>query len=251
MSDDLLSLRLVVVSNSTEDRDLFRQAASSVAVPVEIVTADSAASAKNEFSAGADILYVDSGLATGDRAQTIAAARTVRKSPFTVLPSGKMIGAEPFEADALASKPARPDEAKQLIERSIRVRLPSRVLVVDDSSTMRSIVRKLLAATRFPLDVSEADEGIAALKLVHESGIDLVFLDYNMPGLSGLETIAEFKREKRRVFVVLMTSQPDGSLAARAREHGAAFLKKPFFPADIDAVLCHFYGLRALSPTRA
>jgi CheY-like chemotaxis protein len=251
MSDDLLSLRLVVVSNSTEDRDLFRQAASSVAVPVEIVTADSAASAKNELSAGADILYVDSGLATGDRAQTIAAARTVRKPPFTVLLSGKTIGAEPFEADALASKPARPDEAKQLIERSIRVRLPSRVLVVDDSSTMRSIVRKLLAATRFPLDVSEADEGIAALKLVHESGIDLVFLDYNMPGLSGLETIAEFKREKRRVFVVLMTSQPDGSLAARAHERGAAFLKKPFFPADIDAVLCHFYGLRALSPTRA
>ena len=78
MSDDLLSLRLVVVSNSTEDRDLFRQAASSVAVPVEIVTADSAASAKNEFSAGADILYVDSGLATGDRAQTIAARILLR-----------------------------------------------------------------------------------------------------------------------------------------------------------------------------
>ena len=140
---------------------------------------------------------------------------------------------------------------RQLIERSIRVRLPSRVLVVDDSATMRSIVRKLLAGTRFPLDVSEADEGFAALKLVRETAIDLVFLDYNMPGLSGLETISEFKRERRRVFVVLMTSMPDESLRGRAGEQGAAFLKKPFYPADIEAVLCRFYGLRALNPKRA
>jgi hypothetical protein len=37
----------------------------------------------------------------------------------------------------------------------------------------------------------------------------------------------------------------------RARSEGAAFLKKPFFPADIEAVLCGFYGLRGLNPKRA
>ena len=251
MTDELLSLRLVVVSNSTGDHDLFRQAVSSAAVPIEIVTADSAASAKNGLSAGADILYLDDGLATADIAQTIAAARAARNPPFTVLLSVKENSDGPLAADALAGKPARLDEAKQLIERSIRVRLPSRVLVVDDSATMRSIVRKLLAGTRFPLDVREADEGFAALQLVRETAIDLVFLDYNMPGLSGLETISEFKRERRRVFVVLMTSMPDELLRGRAGEQGAAFLKKPFYPADIEAVLCHFYGLRALNPKRA
>ena len=79
----------------------------------------------------------------------------------------------------------RLEEAKRLIERSIRVRLPSRVLVVDDSSTMRTIVRKILGGTRFPLDISEADEGFAALKLARESEFEIVFLDYNMPGFSG------------------------------------------------------------------
>jgi DNA-binding response OmpR family regulator len=138
-----------------------------------------------------------------------------------------------------------------LIERSIRLRLTSRALIVDDSPTMRSIVRKLLAATRFPLEISEADEGFAALKQVGEAGIDLVFLDYNMPGFSGIETLAEFKRLKRRVDVVIMTSDDDESLPGRAREYGAAFLKKPFYPADIDAVLCRFYGLRAFNPRRA
>src|SRR5581483_5502853 len=95
------------------------------------------------------------------------------------------------------------------------------------------------------------DEGFAALKRVGEADIDLVFLDYNMPGFSGIETLAEIKRVKRRVDVVIMTSVEDESLPGRAREYGAAFLKKPFYPADIDAVLCRFYGLRALNPRRA
>jgi hypothetical protein len=47
-----------------------------------------------------------------------------------------------------------------------------------------------------------------------------------------------------------MTSAADEAVAVRARAQGAAFLKKPFFPADIEAVLCGFYGLRALNPKR-
>ncbi len=53
------------------------------------------------------------------------------------------------------------------------------------------------------------------------------------------------------VHVVLMTSVADPSLEVRASEAGAAFLKKPFYPADISAVLCRFYGLRALNSKRA
>jgi CheY-like chemotaxis protein len=115
---------------------------------------------------------------------------------------------------------------------------------------MRTIVRKTLTATRFPLDVTEADEGASALRLARESPFDIVFLDYNMPGLSGLETLSEFKREKQRVSVVLMTSTPDEALAERAQAQGAVFLKKPFFPADIEALLARFYGLRALNARR-
>jgi len=49
---------------------------------------------------------------------------------------------------------------------------------------------------------------------------------------------------------VLMTSVDDPSIELRAGEAGAAFLKKPFHPADIEAALCRFYGLRALNPRR-
>lgn len=249
MSNDLLSLRLVVVSHSAEDHELFRQAVASAATPIDVVTADGAAAARGKL-AGADLLYLDAGLSPDDIRTTLAAARSARNPPFTVQLSGLRRGAELFETDAVADKPERLEEATRLVNRSMRVRLPSWVLVVDDSSTMRNIVRKLIAGVRFPLQVCEASEGFAALKMVRDHAIDLAFIDYNMPGFSGLETVAEFKREKRRVHVVVMTSVPDPSLEVRASEAGVGFLKKPFYPADIEAALCRFYGLRALNPKR-
>jgi CheY-like chemotaxis protein len=116
-----------------------------------------------------------------------------------------------------------------LIDRSVRVRAPSRALVVDDSSTMRSIIKKALAATRFQFAVTEASEGLAAVKLVREGEFHVVFLDYNKPDFSGLETLAEFRREKRPVSVVLISSTQDESVAERARAEGAAFSKSRFF----------------------
>ena len=250
MSGDLLSLRVVLVSRSAEDHALFRQAAASSATPIELVTADAAAAAHDKL-AGADLLYLDGGLSPGEIETAVAAARAARNPPFTVQLIGQQRGVEPFATDAVADKPGRLEEARRLINRSVRVRLPSWVLVVDDSPTMRSIVRKILSGVRFPLEICEAGEGFAALKMVREHAIDLVFMDYNMPGFNGLETIAEFKREKRGVHVVLMTSVADPSLELRAGEAGADFLKKPFYPADIEAALSRFYGLRALNPKRA
>jgi CheY-like chemotaxis protein len=251
VADELLSLRVILAAKGQQDHDLFRRAAAAVPVPIDLEVADGGAAAANCVTGGADLVYLDDSLAPVEIAQVVAAARTTPNPPFTVLLAAENGDTPAFVTDALAAKPTEPEEARRLIARSIRVRLPSRVLVVDDSSTMRSIVRKLLAGTRFPLEVGEADEGFAALKHVREAGIDLVFLDYNMPGFSGLETLAEFKREKRRVSVVVMTSANDESLPDRAREYGAAFLKKPFYAADIEAMLCRFYGLRALNPKRA
>jgi CheY-like chemotaxis protein len=250
MTTELLSLRALVVSPEEGLRDLFRQASSSISVPTEILEAADAVAASGLLADGADLAYLDGALPSPELTRLIAVICAAAKPPFTIQLS-LSAGAKPFESDGLAGRPSRPEEAKWLLERSMRVLLPSHVLIVDDSATMRTIVRKALAATRFPLEVSEADEGFAALKLVRESKFDIVFLDYNMPGFNGLETLSEFKRVQLRSTVVMMTSAEDGELVERARELGAAFLKKPFFPADIEAVLCGFYGLRGLNPKRA
>lgn len=251
MTDEPLSLRVLAVSGSPADRDLLRQGAAAAKVPVDVVEASDATSAGRAIAAGVDIAFIDAALGTAAVGQVTAAARAATKTPFTVLLSqGATMPS--FETDALATAPSELEEAKRFMDGAIRVRLPCRVLVVDDSSTMRSIVRKTLAATRFPVQVTEVGHGGDAIERARTTEFDIVFLDYNMPGLSGLETITEFRRDaKQRLMFVLMTSAPDEAIATRARAKGAAFLKKPFFPADIEAVMCSFYGLRAVNPKRA
>jgi len=76
-----------------------------------------------------------------------------------------------------------------------------------------------------------------------------VFLDYNMPGLNGVETLSEIKRQYPQLRVVIMTSTENDVIAERARAAGAAaFLRKPFYPADIDAILHRLFGLQAQRP---
>lgn len=248
MSDELVFLRVLVVTRS-ELPDLFREAAASLTVPIEVLAAADVAAVQSLLGLGADLVYIDGALPLREIASTVAALEAATKPPFSIL-LATGAAAVAFATEGVAGKPTRVEEARWLLERSMRVRLPSRTLVVDDSTTMRAIVRKALAATRFPFQVSEAEEGLAALILARGGGFDLVFLDYNMPGFSGLQTLSEFKREKLRVNVVMITSTRDEGLAKRARELGAAFLKKPFYAADIENVLCGYYGLRALQPSR-
>lgn len=250
--DDLLSLRVAVVSQSGRDLELFREAASAATVPVEIVEADGAAAACQLVSSAPDLMFLDAAFADEAIAQVAATARAAAKPPFTVLMAQS--AATPFSTDALAEKPSGPQSAARLLTAAIRVRLPCRVLIVDDSATMRSIVRKILIATRFPLEVAEVEQGVEAIQLARDTDFDIAFVDYNMPGFSGLETMLEIRREKKgksNMTFVLMTSVQDEAVADRAQAQGAAFLRKPFFPADIEAVLCGYYGLLALNPKRA
>jgi len=243
MTDELFSLHVVLASDSARDRDLFRQAAAATSVPVELAEADSAAAATRHLGNGCDLAFFDMALGGEAVTQMTAAARAAVKSPFTVLLCVPGTAAQ-FQTDALANKPTASDEATQLLAGCIRVRLPSRVLVVDDSATMRSIVRKILAATRFPLEITEAEQGGHAIELARQSPFDVAFVDHHLPGLNGLETISELRREQNQLIFALMTSVQDKALMAKARARGIAFLKKPFFPADMEAIFCDFYCLR-------
>ena len=66
-----------------------------------------------------------------------------------------------------------------------RVTVPSNALVVDDSATVRRIIKKVLASSIFNIDVTDAADGQAALDLCDSGEFDVVFLDCNMPGLPG------------------------------------------------------------------
>jgi CheY-like chemotaxis protein len=250
MSDDFVSVRVLAVCASQSDGEMLRQGAALSGIPAYLTHAATAAAARTALAEGkVDIALIDSAMADRDLQEIYKAVRAAGNSPAVVLLASSSAGAVDLAAagiaDAIAVTPAKIADAKALIESSMRLKLPSRTLLVDDSSTMRSIVRKILGQCRFPFDIADADDGIDALKQIAAGKFDLIFLDYNMPGLNGIEMLTELKQQHPRMEVVMMTSAQDEALAARARAAGAVgFLKKPFYPADIDAILYALHGLR-------
>ncbi|HET7680557.1 MAG TPA: response regulator [Xanthobacteraceae bacterium] len=208
--------------------------------------ADGRAAAEPLIAMGSDLLLLDSGMAAAEKAAICKAARVARESPF-VIAIGKNIGVG-VDIDGSVRKPTTAADAEKIVDSCIRSQLPTRVLIVDDSSTMRGIVRKILSASKFPLEVADTDDGLRALLELRGGKFEMVFLDCNMPGFDGFEILSELRRLQPHVVVVMMTSTEDSAVAERARKAGAsACLKKPFFPADIDALL---YRLHKIEPPR-
>jgi CheY-like chemotaxis protein len=94
------------------------------------------------------------------------------------------------------------------------------------------------------LDVHEAADSTDALTQLRNSSYGIVFLDYNMPGLNGADILLGIKRERPDIAIVMITSSLKRGASARPHLAGAlGFLKKPFYPADVDAILERYFGL--------
>jgi CheY-like chemotaxis protein len=131
-----------------------------------------------------------------------------------------------------------------MIDNCARARLPKHVLVVDDSSNVRAVVRKVLQASRFRLEIAEAADGNSAHEQIESRPFDLVLLDCNMPGVDGFATLERFKNSRADIPVVMITSTRDPRIEDRARASGAdEFMFKPFYAKDIDTILCRLFGL--------
>ena len=120
------------------------------------------------------------------------------------------------------------------------------VLIVDDSDTIRHIIKVYLM--KLKLDFFDADRADRGLKLLGSSPVDLVIADFNMPGMNGLEFVrhvrADGRPEVRRVPIVLLTGGKAPDLDMRALEAGASeFVRKPISSAALTAVVRRHLGL--------
>ena len=110
-----------------------------------------------------------------------------------------------------------------------------RALIVDDSSFIREYLKHLLH--RMGIVCEEAIDGDHALTVLAQAqDFDLMLLDVNMPGMSGLECVKELREAglQRRMKVMMVTTEADNSFITRALEFGAdEFLMKPFTPESL------------------
>ena len=102
-------------------------------------------------------------------------------------------------------------------------------LVVDDSSVIRKVARRILEDLRF--QTSEAEDGLKALARCRTSMPDVILLDWNMPVMDGFEFLSQLRREDwgEKVKVIFCTTENDVAQIARAMRAGAdEYVMKPF-----------------------
>jgi two-component system, OmpR family, KDP operon response regulator KdpE len=122
----------------------------------------------------------------------------------------------------------------------------SRILVVDDEPQLRRALKSTLTALGFV--VSDAESGEAALERVREDKFDLILLDINLPGLSGLETCRAV-RAKSDVSILMLTVRDRAEDKIEALDAGAdGYVTKPF---DINELLARIRATLRRAPTSA
>ena len=104
-----------------------------------------------------------------------------------------------------------------------------KVLAVDDSRTMREMLR--VALTNAGFDVSLAEDGVHGLQVLGEEDPEVVITDINMPNMDGFGFIENVRRsgEHRSVPILVLTTESAPELKERARKAGATgWIVKPF-----------------------
>ena len=111
-----------------------------------------------------------------------------------------------------------------------------RILIVEDSPTMRALLASALEELQGSVKITEADSGFEALRLLPRERWDLIVTDVNMPDINGLELVAFARGNAAYRHVPLIIVSTEGSERDRAKGLGLgadAYLVKPFEPADL------------------
>jgi len=107
----------------------------------------------------------------------------------------------------------------------------SKVMIVDDSRTIRTIIRRILLELGY--EVCEAGNGVEALKVfeVEKDAVKLVLVDWNMPEMNGFELLKQLRHDPGLSWlkIVMVTTETEMDHMASALEAGAdEYIMKPF-----------------------
>lgn len=118
-----------------------------------------------------------------------------------------------------------------------------KILIVDDSSTMRMIIKRTMKQAGFTdVEVSEASDGKEGLAAVDDFEPNVVLSDWNMPNMTGIEFLKSLREKGNDVSFGFITTESTTEMRDQAREAGAQFyITKPFtadkFEAEIRKVI--------------
>jgi len=114
-----------------------------------------------------------------------------------------------------------------------------KILVVDDFSTMRRIIKNLLRDLGFN-NTQEADDGLTALPMLQKGDFDFVVTDWNMPGMQGIDLLKAIRAddELKRLPVLMVTAEAKREQIIAAAQAGVnGYVVKPFTAATLKEKL--------------
>ena len=112
-----------------------------------------------------------------------------------------------------------------------------KVLIVDDSKLARMVMVSALLRIRpdwVVVEVTNAEEAVTAIA---EHSVDIALVDFNMPGVDGLELVAKIKKAQPSMPVAVVSANLQDEIIGRARELNAAFVAKPLTDEALAAFL--------------
>ncbi|MCU1719416.1 response regulator transcription factor [Pseudomonas sp. 5P_3.1_Bac2] len=101
------------------------------------------------------------------------------------------------------------------------------LLIVDDSMVSRMMTKSIIANLQPRWNIFEAGSGQAAIELCREQSIELISMDLNMPGLSGLEAATLILLEHPHIKIVMLTANVQTAIQSQIQDLGLPFLAKP------------------------
>ena len=105
-----------------------------------------------------------------------------------------------------------------------------KIMLVDDSRTMRNIQKSVLAQLGYT-EITEAADGQDALSKVKATPVDLILLDWNMPNLDGMGFLKAFRVEDQTTPVIMVTTEAEKGRVVEAIKAGVNnYVVKPFTP---------------------
>jgi two-component system chemotaxis response regulator CheY len=102
------------------------------------------------------------------------------------------------------------------------------ILIVDDLPMMRVIIKNNLSQLGVPYPCIEAEDGIEALRCLAKSKVALIFLDWIMPNLSGIDFLKKIRALKLDIPIIMVTGESDRASVKEALQAGVAdYIVKP------------------------
>jgi two-component system chemotaxis response regulator CheY len=110
-----------------------------------------------------------------------------------------------------------------------------RIMLIDDSRTMRTIQRNILTQLGYK-EIEEACDGQDALSKVDAFNPDIILVDWNMPNVDGISFVKQYRARGRKTPVVMVTTEAEKARVIEAIKAGVNnYVVKPFTPESLAA----------------